>query len=152
MRNILMATLALTPALLSVQAQTPAQPRSDQSAVLQSRLVAPAGIEAAATGAVINPVRISSLQEPKLIKSGPVVQDASEWGTSAGVSRHVTVAMTVDERGVPSDLKVLDSGDPLLNQAVLDAVARYRFSPAKLNATPIAVPMVLKVNVVTPQN
>jgi hypothetical protein len=30
---------------------------------------------------------------------------------------------------------------------VLDAVAQYRFTPASLNSTPTAVPLMLKVNV-----
>ena len=60
--------------------------------------------------------------------------------------------MTVNEKGLPTDLKVVNSEDPLLNRSVLDAVARYRFTPASLDSRPTAVPLVLTVRVVPPNN
>lgn len=56
----------------------------------------------------------------------------------------VILEATIDETGVVRDVKVL-RGDPLLNQAALDAVRKWRYTPTKLNG--VAVPVLLTVTV-----
>ena len=56
----------------------------------------------------------------------------------------VILEATIDETGVVRDVKVL-RGDPLLNQAAIDAVHKWRYTPTKLNG--VAVPVLLMVTV-----
>jgi len=55
------------------------------------------------------------------------------------------VSITVDDKGVPSDLKVLQSVNPVIDKRILDAVQRYRFTPSMLDGTPIARQVTLKL-------
>jgi len=145
MRTILMATLALAPVLVHAQSQSPAQTPNSNAQVLESKLVTPAAVDGAGSGSAIHP--ISTLLLPKLIRWTNVTEDRN-WQDAAPQQEHwFTVAMTVTESGVPANLKIVDSENPLLNRSVLDAVANYRFTPASLDSKPTSVPMVLKVRV-----
>ena len=150
MRNILMATLALAPVLVHAQSQSPAQARGANAPVLESRLVTPN----AADGATVTPsaIHISNLLQPKLTTWTNITEDEHNWNAPRFQTSSVTVSMTVTEKGVPTDLKVVNSEDPRLNRSVLDAVAHYRFTPASLDSKPTAVPLVLTVRVVPPGN
>jgi TonB family protein len=143
MRKFLVATLVLAPVLVHAQASSPAQPGA-QAPVLESRLVSPAAVNGAAPNATHN---ISDLLGPKLIKWSNISEDLTIPDSSRQQERVFAVSMTVDTQGIPSNLKIVKSDDPLLNEAVLQAVAQYRFTPASLNSQPTAVPVVLKVNV-----
>lgn len=144
MRHILVATLALAPVLVHAQAPSPAQPGA-QVPVLESKLVSPA-VNGAASPDTIHPS--SYLLGPKLIKYTNVSEDFSRPDSARQQERTFAVAMTVEANGVPTNLKIVDSEDPILNRAVLDAVAQYRFSPASLHSKPTASPLVLTVRVV----
>ena len=56
----------------------------------------------------------------------------------------VILEATIDETGVVRDVRVLRS-DPLLDQAAIDAVRKWRYTPTKLNG--VAVPVLLTVTV-----
>jgi eukaryotic-like serine/threonine-protein kinase len=43
----------------------------------------------------------------------------------------VTIALIVDEAGTPTDLRVVESAGPILDEAVLKAVRNWRFEPAR---------------------
>jgi TonB family protein len=150
MRNILMATLALAPVLVHAQSQSPAQARGANAPVLESRLVTPNAADGAAAPSIIHP--ISNLLQPKLTKWTNIAEDEHNWDSPRYQTSTVTVSMTVTEKGVPTDLKVVDSQDPLLNRSVLDAVANYRFAPASLDSKPTAVPLLLTVRVLPGKN
>jgi TonB family protein len=149
MRNILMATLALAPVLVHAQSQSPAQPSGASAPVLESRLVTPNAANGAAASSTIH---ISNLLQPKLTKWTNIAIDEHNWNSPRYQTSTVTVSMTVTEQGVPTDLKVVDSEDPLLNRSVLDAVANYRFAPASLDSRPTAVPLLLTVRVLPEKN
>jgi TonB family protein len=147
MRTLVMATLVLAPMLVHAQAQSPAQPSGVQAPVFESKLVSPQPVGGAAAPHHADAVS-SALVEPKLIKWSNVEVDRNPWISVANFhNRTVVVSMTVSADGVPSDLKIVDSDDPLLNTGVLEAVARYRFSPASLNSRRMSAPVTLKVNV-----
>ena len=150
MRNILMATLVLAPVLVHAQSQSPAQTRGANAPVLESRLVTPNAADGAPAAA--SSIHISNLLQPKLTKWTNIAEDERNWNSPRFQPSSVTVSMTVTETGVPTDLKVVNSEDPLLNRSVLDAVAHYRFSPASLDSRPTAVPLVLTVRVLPVKN
>ena len=145
MRIVLMATLALAPVLVHAQSQSPAPAQNTNAPVLESKLVAPGSAKSAAVPSALRAT--STLLEPKLIKWANVTEDRNWEEALSDHERLFTVSMTVTESGVPTDLKVLNSENPLLNRSVLDAVANYRFTPASLNSKPTAVPLVLTVRV-----
>jgi protein TonB len=56
----------------------------------------------------------------------------------------VTLEATIDEAGNVKDLKVIGSR-PLLDQAAMEAVSKWRYTPTRLNG--VAVPIILTVRV-----
>jgi protein TonB len=64
---------------------------------------------------------------------------------SAGVQGAVVVEVTIDRNGRVKDAKVLRS-IPLLDQAALDAVKQWQFTPTLLNGVPVPVIMTVTVN------
>ena len=62
-----------------------------------------------------------------------------------GTDCKVVVGMIVDKTGKPSDLKIVRSADPVLDQNVLAAVSQYRFTPGTVSNEPIAIPVNLEV-------
>jgi TonB family protein len=51
----------------------------------------------------------------------------------------VTVELTVDEKGVPVDVVVVESAGPALDEAVLEAVQKWRYEPAVKNGVKVKV-------------
>lgn len=152
MRILTTALLALTPALLHAQANTPSQTRS-QAPVLQAKLANPGGLNTNATAAAgtVSVKRISVVSAPKLIKSVDVEAAPSVW-FSLRTESQVTVALTVDAQGVPTDIKVVKSSNADLDRRVLKAVSQFRFAPGTLNTVPTQFPITLNVNVVPSSN
>ncbi len=149
MRKVILATLALSPIMLHAQANSPAQPQAANAPVLQSKLVQPnefaAGAAHSAT-ATSGPLRVSTgVAAPKLIHTVDILPD-NEWTPRvAGINRKVVVAMLVDTKGVPSDLKIIRSAGAEMDKNVLAAVSQYRFKPGTLNHEPTAVPLNLEI-------
>jgi TonB family protein len=120
MRNITVAILSLSSLMLHAQASTPAQTQvaSDQ-------------VKRISTGVIA----------PKLIYKVDVNADL----TSPARDTTVVVGMIVDKTGKPSDLKIVRSADPALDQSVLAAVSQYRFTPGTVSNEPVAIPVNLEV-------
>lgn len=145
MRRVIVATLLLSPMLLHAQANSPAQP---QTSTLQSKLVQPVAFgsepDRNATGTA-TPLRISTgVNAPKLIHTVDVESDAG-FTAAARFERTAVVSMTVDPSGKPSDLKIVQSVNPIMDKNVLAAVSQYRFTPGTLDNQPVAVPVNLSV-------
>jgi protein TonB len=84
-------------------------------------------------GAVRAPVKIANVSAIY----PPIAQRARIAGT-------VTIDAVIDTDGAVRDARVL-SGVPLLNQAALDAVRQWRYTPTLLNGVPVQVVMTVKV-------
>jgi protein TonB len=85
------------------------------------------------------PVRIGGdVKEPLLIAS--VLPVYPIGARQAGVQGDVVVGTTIDKTGSVVKMHVL-SGPPLLRQAALDALRRWKYEPSKLNGQPVAVEM-----------
>jgi len=63
---------------------------------------------------------------------------------AARIEGMVVLEATLDERGVVQNVTVLRSV-PLLDQAAIDAVRQWRYSPTRLNGTPIPIIMTVTV-------
>lgn len=59
----------------------------------------------------------------------------------------VSVKMTIDENGQPSDIRVR-ADDPSLVRSLKAAVSGWRFVPAKSNGTPVSAKVVVPVELV----
>jgi protein TonB len=85
------------------------------------------------------PVRIGGdVKEPRLISS--VLPVYPLGARQSGVEGDVIVSTTIDKNGSVVGMKVL-SGPPMLRQAALDALRRWRYEPSRLNGQPVAVEM-----------
>jgi len=91
----------------------------------------------------VEPLRVAgNVQESKLIRRVEPVYP--ELARQARVERDVMLEVTVNEQGEVSKVKVL-SGHPYLDQAAIDAVKQWQYSPTYLNGQ--AVPVVATVTV-----
>jgi outer membrane biosynthesis protein TonB len=143
MRKVILATLALSPMLLHAQANSPAQP---QASTLQSRLEQPNDFAADRGAAASAPLRVSTgVVAPKLIRA-TAIASTDEWYTRrSSIDKKVVVEMLVSEKGIPSDVKIVDSLGADMDKNVLDAVSQYRFKPGTLDDKVAAVPLKLEI-------
>lgn len=89
------------------------------------------------------PVRVGgAIKEPRRIVSVPPVYP--ELATRARVQGNVVVEATVDERGRVVGVSLVE-GTPLLNDAALDAVRKWVYSPTLLNGVPTPIVMTVTV-------
>jgi protein TonB len=90
------------------------------------------------------PVRVGgAIKQPTKVKNvNPVYPPIAQ---SARVSGVVIIEATIGQDGRVKDAKVLRS-IPLLDQAALDAVKQWQFTPTLLNGVPVAVIMTVTVN------
>jgi protein TonB len=83
------------------------------------------------------------IEEPKKVKNvSPVYPEAAKRARSQGV---VILECNISPEGRVTDVKVL-RGVPLLDQAAIDAVRQWVYTPTLLNGTPVAVVMTVTVN------
>ncbi|MGA8222185.1 MAG: TonB family protein [Candidatus Acidiferrales bacterium] len=119
----------------------------DDSASAAAQPNALAGIPSSNNGANLppptiqqeGPVKIGgNVQEPRLVSS---VMPAYPIGAmQAGISGDVVIDTTIDKDGKVVAMHVV-SGSPLLRQAALDALRRWKYEPSTLDGQPVAVQM-----------
>ncbi|MEX2271553.1 MAG: energy transducer TonB [Vicinamibacterales bacterium] len=104
-----------------------------------------AGISASRVGAVgaSAPVRVGgTIKTPtRIVDVKPVYPQVAQ---SARVQGMVILEALIDEFGAVADAKVL-RGQPLLNEAAIEAVRQWRYSPTLLNGVPVPVIMTVTV-------
>ena len=91
------------------------------------------------------PVRIrvgGAIKPPQLISSVLPVYPAMARET--GIEGDVVVDTTVDATGNVTSMKVI-SGPPVLRQAALDALRRWKYEPSKLDGQPVPVQMTVTI-------
>ncbi len=98
----------------------------------------------AVASAARQPLRVGGTIGPpkKIVDVAPVYPDAAK---DAGVSGVVIIEATVDTEGRVQDARVLRS-IPLLDNAALDAVTQWRYTPTWLNGEPVPVTMTMTIN------
>jgi len=102
-----------------------------------ARLIAPP------TGKPGAPMRVGGrIRPPKVI-----VQTYPEYPTLARQARiqgQVQIDAILDEQGNVADMRVV-SGPPLLHQAALDALKKWKYEPTYLNDRPISVELIVTI-------
>jgi protein TonB len=107
-----------------------------------ARPVAPIAVKGA-------PVRVGGRVRPPK----PIVQVRPEYPTLAKQARiqgQVQIDAVLDEQGNVIEMKIV-SGPPLLYQAALDALKKWKYEPTYLNDQPIAVQMIVTITFVLGQ-
>ena len=105
-------------------------------------------VAAARAAAKAKAVRVGgSIKPPMKVKN--VAPIYPEIAKSAKVSGMVIVEATIGEDGKVMDTKVLRSV-PLLDQAALDAIRQWEYSPTLLNGKPVPVVTTVTVNFTKP--
>jgi len=84
----------------------------------------------------------------KVFDAQPVYPEIAK---TAGVQGVVITELLIDQEGHVSDARILRS-IPLLDQAALDAVRQWRFTPTLLNGTPVPVVMTATVQFTLNEN
>ena len=96
------------------------------------------------SGAPGPPVRVGpQVKEPRKLRH--VAPAYPEIAKAARVQGVVVLECVIDEQGRVRDIKVL-RGLPLLDQAAVDAVRQWVYSPTLLGGVPVAVVMTVTVN------
>ena len=99
---------------------------------------------AARAKASVAPVRVGgNIRAPKKIKDVKPVYPAI--AQSARVAGAVTIEATIGPDGKVIDAKVVRS-IPLLDQAALDAVRQWQYTPTLLNGVPVPVLVTVTIN------
>jgi TonB family protein len=89
------------------------------------------------------PVKIGGLvKEPRLLSSTLPVYPA--FAKSAHVEGDVVIRTSIDKNGNVSHMEVV-SGPTMLRQAALDALARWKYEPSKLDGQPVPVQMLVTI-------
>ncbi len=83
-----------------------------------------------------------AIKAPQLVHVVGRDLPVSELATS---NADVTVAFTVDNKGVPSDFKVVHSASAAVDKGTLDALRQYRFKPATLGNVPVVAHLELEI-------
>ncbi len=125
---------------LTTTAAAPGVARSGgPGALAQSPLVSPSGT---------TPVRVGgNIRPPE--KTTHVTPIYPEVAKSARVQGVVILETLIDEQGRVADARILRS-IPLLDQAALDAVRQWEFTPTLLNGVPVPVVMTVTVQFTLP--
>ena len=70
----------------------------------------------------------------------------TEEARNAKIEGAVLVEAVIDEKGVPTEPKVVRTLDKGLDQKALEAVRQWRFKPGLKDGTPVAVTVKIEVN------
>jgi len=157
MRIIAIAAVALCPLLIQAQVNSPAPTQSaGRKTVLESRLAAPTAPGVSSDGTSVPTAhsgRVSSgVTYPKLIQKVDIVE-SSGWHWNAGEQEKLAVVkLVIDKDGKPSQLSIVQSLGPAMDNDVLASVGRYRFEPGALNHEPTPIEMTLTVRILNPHS
>lgn len=108
-------------------------------------LGASAAVAPPAPDAPEGPVRIrvgGAVKPPRLLSSAMPVYPSIARDT--GIDGDIVIDTTIDASGNVTAMKVV-SGPPVLRQAALDALRRWKYAPSMLNGQPIPVQMTVTV-------
>jgi hypothetical protein len=140
----MLAILAISPLMIHAQVKSSAQPQS--TPILESSNTQPAaftGIKADHAAAPTPPRVSTGVTPPTLVYSADVDSNHILKGTP-GEDRIISVNMTVDVSGKPTNLKVVQSSDMYTDGGIVAAVSQYRYKPATLDGA--AIPMNVTLN------
>jgi TonB family protein len=127
MKHLVAASLFIASFALPAAAKT-SQPVDDASASAPVRV---------STGVIAPKLEDSAdLNIPVLLSDFPVTGDGQ-----------VTLSLTVDEKGIPQNIKVIKSVNAYWDARVVNAVSKFHYKPGLVDNQPIPVDLDLTVNI-----
>jgi protein TonB len=120
----------------------PSQDMSHDPAAITA--TSPVSNPADGTGTASGPISLSGDAVRVLYQVNPVYPPLAMAAHQQG---QVVIRMTIDERGLPSDVQAV-SGIPTLQAPALRAARQWRFEPARQNGQPVAATFLLTLNFV----
>jgi len=89
----------------------------------------------------------TGVTSPRLVYTSPVSIPADVLPTTVGASATVVLKIDLDATGSPSNVRVLHSITPEINERVMEAVRQFRWTPAVLNNQAVTTDLTLTVEV-----
>jgi TonB family protein len=124
--------------------------------ILAASLLLPSLILSAAAKAS-TPVDDATAPTPVRVSTGvtaPVLLGSPVMTMPAGLSfdlipsdAQVELSLTIDEKGMPRNVRVVKSYSPFVDAHVLDAVSQFRFRPGTIDNQPTPIDLNLTINV-----
>lgn len=87
--------------------------------------------------ALVSPVLAESKEPPVPVRT--VAPEYPSEMKRAGVPGVVTINCLIDEQGNVQEAKVAKSSDGIFEQPALEAIRKWKFKPAKLEGSPVAM-------------
>jgi outer membrane biosynthesis protein TonB len=155
MHIIAIAAVALCPVLIQAQVNSPAPTQSaGQKTVLESRLAAPKapGVSTDGTSVPVkHALRVSSgVVYPKLLEKVNIAESSAWHWRASEEEKLAVVKFFVDKDGKPSQVTMVQSIGPGMDNDVLASVSRYRFKAGTLNDEPTPIEVELTVQIQNP--
>jgi TonB family protein len=66
---------------------------------------------------------------------------------SGYIGTQVQLKFTVDSKGMPTEMSVVSSPDAMIARVIMDAVSKWRFTPAQKNGLAVPTKVVLPVKI-----
>jgi TonB family protein len=101
----------------------------------------------ASTGAAITTnLRVSTgVKAPAILDTAQIALPQGTSLDTLPVDAQVGLALTVDQHGVPQNVRVVKSLSPSVDASVVEAVRHFRFRPGSMDNTPVPVDLNLDV-------
>jgi TonB family protein len=147
--SLLAGGLFLSTMLLNAQASRPGQDanleaRNESASTLEARPAIPSSTDVRYTP---DGHRISTgVIEAKLIKQHETGLSVADFYPTDLSTEKMVLHFTVDENGVPQNVKVVKSINPEVDAHVVAAVQQYRYRPAMLDGQAVASDLNLNMN------
>lgn len=136
MRTGFVAALLLSPLMIHAQVNKP------NGLMLSAASSADRGTSTARVSTGVVP--------PKLIQPIQIQQTAVPVAALATKTRYAVVTLTVDEKGMPSDVKIVESPGVWMDNNLIDAVNQSRFKPGTVSGIVTSVPVRLNLTIQDP--
>lgn len=84
---------------------------------------------------------------PRLVYSKHISLSPGDFSTTAGILPRVVLGIDLDETGSPTNIRVLQSVNPQVDERVVEAVRQFRWTPAVLNNKAVPIDLTLNVDI-----
>ena len=116
--------------------------------LLASSLVTATALAAPPASADVHgtPFRISTgVVSARVLNAGDFIISSQALQSESAAMPEVQLALDVDQHGSPSNVQIVKSVNPKVDEQVLAAVRKFRFRPASLDEQPVPVKLSLTV-------
>jgi hypothetical protein len=88
----------------------------------------------------------ASFDAPKLVHWTPIQCTETDLDVAGESPDKLVISMVISETGEPTNIKVLQPVNPVLEHKAVAALSQYRFAPAMMEHRPAATPVTVAIN------